>query len=392
MIANLPCTSACGPTCSQSWAQGWCSTLDPCYVAGYQSTCISAAPSLPLPTPVPFTTILNVPTGSGRRPSAAPNGIDTAAPVLALTPASSFSPSDRPTNSPRLSPPANCASPLSDYPTGLNCDTYQCVQSLYNCPASGEGSYPLALGEHYCKEFLELQHLSVEGTAWRDQTILCLQSALKPYLIENGGSACVAISSLAIGSHSKCFLNSGISVCDLPWTDWVQLSAVLDASVCSDLSMGLQIADQASIIVKSCYSGKGKQLSLIDDPSVTYPNQVHSILADLRALVGPTVMLTLTGISQGSTIIHLDVRSNSSSVVDVAVDFIKGDALSGTSDRNYSYVPGYGFIDDVSETTTPSPTWPSQTASPIQSSSTVTRPWLVWGVTYIPIFIITIIG
>jgi len=112
--------------------------------------------------------------------------------------------------------------------TAISCDFYQtCLENVFAC---GEDGYPLSYGKKYCQQFLafkptsaaqsDSQTLSSLGIQWRDNTLLRLQNTLVDKLSGDISKlSCDSIKDAAFESHTDCYLNDGISVCNLPVGD-----------------------------------------------------------------------------------------------------------------------------------------------------------------------------
>ena len=80
---------------------------------------------------------------------------------------------------------AQCANSVSP-----SCDVYEKCFAKY-CPCDGEKTeYFRAYGLKYCKAFLANSSLSVQGKAWRDSTLACLQESIVPKLDISASPTC----------------------------------------------------------------------------------------------------------------------------------------------------------------------------------------------------------
>jgi hypothetical protein len=106
-----------------------------------------------------------------------------------------------------------------------------CLERAVPC---GEPGYALGFGEKFCTSFRSTA-LSEAGEAWKANTMVCLQRALVPRVVATSAfstmpaskSTCDAVSADAFASHARCYTEEQNSICALPGSDLVEISATI---------------------------------------------------------------------------------------------------------------------------------------------------------------------
>jgi len=135
-----------------------------------------------------------------------------------------------PTSTKSISTTSNPCGSETAFPTACptsstSCAFYICLENKYHCGASG---YPLAFGYKYCEAYANsASSFSSAGQAWIQKTRLCLQKALAQD--DKCMSSCSQVSSDAFGSHTMCYLQSG--VCDLTLHDYYEIFVTVGAGL-----------------------------------------------------------------------------------------------------------------------------------------------------------------
>ncbi|KAJ3205347.1 hypothetical protein HDU67_008893 [Dinochytrium kinnereticum] len=106
-------------------------------------------------------------------------------------------------------------------PVRETCDFYfDCLDVAKPCGPKG---YVQSYGGLFCKKFkANVGKFSVKGQQWIWDVMQCLQNFLVTYA-SDPTATCSKIRDDAFKSHANCYLNGGISVCDLTIFDWIAL-------------------------------------------------------------------------------------------------------------------------------------------------------------------------
>ncbi|KAJ3312154.1 hypothetical protein HDU76_002956 [Blyttiomyces sp. JEL0837] len=126
--------------------------------------------------------------------------------------------------------PSTCFNPVPK-----TCNFYfDCVEKLYPC---GPDGYAQGYGGHYCNAFAaKSPQLSAKANQWMWGVMSCLQHALVPKLGEP--LTCQAIHDYAFPTHVHCYLDSGVSICDLSPIDWIEIVSVIGIPTLLQLDSG----------------------------------------------------------------------------------------------------------------------------------------------------------
>ncbi|RPA87166.1 hypothetical protein BJ508DRAFT_200084, partial [Ascobolus immersus RN42] len=111
-------------------------------------------------------------------------------------------------------------------PTG-KCSFYtDCIEKKVKC---GKDGYAKNYGKKYCDKFSNNKSkFSAKGKKWVDKTMVCLQKKLVPVVKgDKAYNTCKEIKSKAFGSHSNCYVSSGL--CKLPPSDWMKIMKTVGA-------------------------------------------------------------------------------------------------------------------------------------------------------------------
>ncbi|CAK4077023.1 unnamed protein product [Aphanomyces euteiches] len=124
--------------------------------------------------------------------------------------------------------PVPATLPKCQNPAPKTCGFYfECLDVAHPCRSTG---YAQSFGGKYCELFdNKMDWFSLKGQAWMFGTMTCLQRKLVT-LLNNPSLSCANIHSFAFDSHPSCYTTdnaNGISVCDLPVTDWFSLLRVI---------------------------------------------------------------------------------------------------------------------------------------------------------------------
>ncbi|KAJ3102398.1 hypothetical protein HDU97_000605 [Phlyctochytrium planicorne] len=133
-------------------------------------------------------------------------------------------------------------------PVPKTCDFYfDCLDKAHPCGADG---YAQSYGGKFCRRFKENAPLFSEiGQKWLWNVMSCLQGHLIPTL-GNANATCDAIRKDAFKSHAGCYLNTGISICDIPILDWLHLVKTVGFPTLIEidtLSMEVQVGGKCAI-------------------------------------------------------------------------------------------------------------------------------------------------
>lgn len=127
-----------------------------------------------------------------------------------------------------------------------SCGYYsQCLEAQHQCGLQG---YGLGYGHKYCYRFKDINFTSNAGRIWRDETLVCLQQEISRQLLLNPKMSCTQIEDFAFDSHSRCYLNSGSSICLLPAFEKTRIFFTVDTK---DI-MGKRGRKQALEVARSC--------------------------------------------------------------------------------------------------------------------------------------------
>lgn len=125
--------------------------------------------------------------------------------------------------------PAKAQCVNSDMPS---CSVYtSCFSKLCSCKNS-PFEYFESYGKKYCEVFLDNSKLSDKGRLWRDSTLRCLQEEIVralPPVSSLGSCDCKQMQVKAFDTHVACYTQASASICDLPLSDWIQISSSSDA-------------------------------------------------------------------------------------------------------------------------------------------------------------------
>jgi hypothetical protein len=120
---------------------------------------------------------------------------------------------------------AQCANAVTP-----SCGVYDSCFAKY-CPCDGKPTeYFRTYGLKYCKAFLANSSLSMQGKAWRDSTLVCLQESIVPKLdiSANPSCNCGEMRPFAFATHVACYTKPGASICDLPSSDVAAIAKTVD--------------------------------------------------------------------------------------------------------------------------------------------------------------------
>ena len=112
--------------------------------------------------------------------------------------------------------------------TSDSCDFYsECVEEKITC---GNEGYALGYGDKYCNRFKDETSFSEEGAAWRDNTLVCLQTKLLPFVEHDHPAelSCQGLRQAAFDSHPPCYTSPGYSICDLGVGDLYTIYGIID--------------------------------------------------------------------------------------------------------------------------------------------------------------------
>jgi len=150
-------------------------------------------------------------------------------------------------------------STLCSNPVRGQCSFYEdCLETRYHCGADG---YPLDYGKKYCNKFNAAKGgFTKEGQTWMLDTMECLQLALVPEangpqqaMVEKQvGSPCDVLRRKAFGTHSQCYIESGL--CALGLKDWIRIVEIIDLKTLFGSREGLKEALEATAGCLQLYS------------------------------------------------------------------------------------------------------------------------------------------
>jgi hypothetical protein len=152
------------------------------------------------------------------------------------------------------------ASPSCDAPVARTCAFYSaCLEAAKPC---GESGYAIGYGEKYCSRYDVDTRFSLQGLAWRDAVLHCLQVSLVAELPKVGTMTCDAITTFAFDSHPRCY-TEGPSICFLPFSDIANVIGTIDGK---DL-LSLRSAKQMATVAGTCIAQLTESLATFDAPA-----------------------------------------------------------------------------------------------------------------------------
>ena len=134
---------------------------------------------------------------------------------------------------------------------------------------------------------------SEQGQDWIQSVLTCLQNALKPYLTSEVD--CQTLEDIAFDSHEACYTQDGLSICDLPPSDWGKVIKTIYTALSKK-----RVVLQSVMTGLNCFPTEVKRLYLyiIDD--------VYQSLSDYIT----NKIATLANIQDNTRIVLLDLQEN----------------------------------------------------------------------------------
>jgi hypothetical protein len=139
------------------------------------------------------------------------------------------------------------------------CEFYKQVEAIKTCGIDG---YASGYGLKYCERFSRLgpQQLSADSLKWGDETLVCLQTELREYVISHPNATCRDLAAAAFKSHTACYVAPGGAapgVCQLPARDMFTIA--FDVVDGPDLAQPRSLA-QAFAVALYCIGMWGDKL------------------------------------------------------------------------------------------------------------------------------------
>lgn len=131
-------------------------------------------------------------------------------------------------------------------PQSAACGWYtDCMERAHPCGPTG---YVMNFGYPYCKKFAAAASLTSKGREWRDNTMICLQKSLVPFLGVSGPEkrVCDEIKQHGFDSHVACYTGAP-SICSLPWSDLFEIAGIIGPGF-----LDKEGFSQASTVIKMC--------------------------------------------------------------------------------------------------------------------------------------------
>lgn len=120
-------------------------------------------------------------------------------------------------------PVVDCPVVDPDAIAGHEATFYRCAEQTLQC---GPDGYLLGYGARYAERFFRHTRpwMSPAGQQWIDDTVVCLQQALRDRI--DASTSCADVRTEAFDSHPSCYVDGGF--CRLPWSDWVAVIVSID--------------------------------------------------------------------------------------------------------------------------------------------------------------------
>lgn len=120
-------------------------------------------------------------------------------------------------------PVVDCAVVDRDAIAGHEATYYRCAEQTLHC---GPDGYLIGYGARYAERFYRQTRpwMSPAGKRWLDDTLVCLQVALRERI--DATTSCTDVRTRAFDTHPECYVDGGF--CALPLSDWFAVAATID--------------------------------------------------------------------------------------------------------------------------------------------------------------------
>jgi len=149
--------------------------------------------------------------------------VASALPLLLLPACTEYGPYESTSAALTDDPVAACPVVEIDAIAGHEATFYQCAEQTLHCGSTG---YLIGYGSKYAERYYRKTRpwMSRAGQAWIDEVLVCLQEELRAAI--DSTTSCEDVRTIAFDTHPDCYLAAGF--CDLPFLDWLAVSATVD--------------------------------------------------------------------------------------------------------------------------------------------------------------------